>query len=175
VTLTTPIEDELKDASYTDLLDFQNSCIRLPVSDRYNERACKQAHAAGQEWIQHVDKYTAPQFNVKYVLTTTSILFDANSKLELIKFNDDASQSPTTTFNTVQDRIAAENDLSKDILQPVGVFNSFEEFKEAAVSRLIVEYSNMFDTTKLLVSRDEGSFATEFNAQTKSINFPKKV
>jgi hypothetical protein len=30
VTLTTPIiEDELKDASYTDLLDFQNSCIRL--------------------------------------------------------------------------------------------------------------------------------------------------
>jgi hypothetical protein len=31
------------------------------------------------------------------------------------------SQSPTTTFNTVQDRIAAENDLSKDILQPVGI------------------------------------------------------
>jgi hypothetical protein len=37
------------------------------------------------------------------------------TRLELIKFNDDASQSPTTTFNTVQDRIAAENDLSKDI------------------------------------------------------------
>jgi hypothetical protein len=32
----------------------------------------------------------------------------------------------------------------------------------------------MFDTTKPLVSRDEGSFATEFNAQTKSINFPKE-
>jgi hypothetical protein len=112
------------------------------------------AHAAGQEWIQHVDKYTAPQFNVKYVLTTTSILFDANSKLELIKFNDDASQSPTTTFNTIQDRIAAENDLSKDICSPSVYLVS--KSSKAAVSRLIVEYSNMFDTTKLLVSRDEG-------------------
>jgi hypothetical protein len=108
------------------------------------------AHA-GQEWIQHVDKYTAP--SVQRQVRIDDNIYSIRSKLELIKFNDDASQSPTTTFNTVQDRIAAENDLSKDILQPVGVFNSFEEFKEAAVSRLIVEYSNMFDTTKLLVSR----------------------
>jgi hypothetical protein len=72
------------------------------------------AHAAGQEWIQHVDKYTASvQRQVRIDDNIYSI--DANSKLELIKFNDDASQSPTTTFNTVQDRIAAENDLSKDI------------------------------------------------------------
>jgi hypothetical protein len=106
-------------------------------------------------------------------LTTTSILFDANSKLELIKFNDDISES-YYNFNTVQDRIAAENDLSKDILQPVGVFNSFEEFKEAAVSRLIVEYSNMFDTTKLLVSRDE-AHCDRVQRADESNNFPKKA
>jgi hypothetical protein len=32
----------------------------------------------------------------------------------------------------------------------------------------------MFDTTKLLVSRDEGSFATEFNAQTK-VTFQRRL